>query len=92
MDGGVLVVDADEEVGEEGGGCVACEVVLVGEWRRGRVEGENGGWWAATGMREEMRRECEGKLTACDEAVVVWAEAGLVEVGEDVGLEVCCES
>ena len=30
-------------------------------------------------------------LTACDEAVVVGAEAGLVEVREDMGLEVCCQ-
>ena len=51
MNRAVLVVDADEEVREEGG------------------------WSVAAG----------------DEAVVVGAEAGLGEVGEDVGLEVGCE-
>ena len=56
VDGGVLVVNADEEVGEEGGGCVACanKVLLVGDWPRVTVEGkegmEDGGWW---GTRKE---------------------------------------
>ena len=71
------------------------------------LAGGGGGWWWVVGggcwvlrIRDEggdERGDGRGngrglvRLTACDEAVVVGAEAGLVEVGEDVGLEVCCE-